>query len=65
MRIIPKSERLVLGDIRVIKRFLFLPRRIRGEIRWLEVAHIKQQVIKKYTWGLSKEKGWIDIGWAD
>lgn len=31
-----------LGDTRVILRYLFLPRSINGETRWLELTRIKQ-----------------------
>lgn len=36
------------GDTRVVKRFLLLPLALRGEMRWLETAYIRQQYISKY-----------------
>ena len=30
------------GDIRVVRKFLLLPRRLKGEWRWLEWAGIRQ-----------------------
>ena len=46
---------------RVIYRFLFFPRTIRGERRWLEFAYIKQRY-SSFTTG----KGWWkDVEWTD
>ena len=45
------SER---GDARVITRFLFFPKRVRDEVRWLEVAKIRQ---------VAKWKGFPELGW--
>jgi hypothetical protein len=33
-----------IGDTRTITRFLFLPRQIGGEVRWLEFVQIRQVV---------------------
>lgn len=40
------NEQPVEGTVRVINKFLFFPRTIQGETRWLEKTKIKQ--IRKY-----------------
>lgn len=41
-----------VGDIRVLRRFLFLPLRIGNEARWLEIADIVQELMYVYdTYG--------------
>lgn len=48
------------GDKRVIKRFLLLPRCIKGEWRWLERARIKQ------VYRVSIESSfWESVCWAE
>jgi len=32
------------GEVRIIKRFLFLPKSFNGEVRWLEKVDIMQKV---------------------
>lgn len=50
-------------DTRVIKRFLLLPRKLRGEVRWLEWACIEQE----YNANSRKvnRHGWLDTWWRD
>ena len=48
------------GKKRVIKRFLFLPRCINDECRWLCVAKIKQYYEFNYAWN-----GWVDDCFVD
>ena len=48
-----------IGTFRYIKRFLFLPERLGGEYRWLEMATIKQMYCKDSNVGGS----WRDISW--
>ncbi|BAO04988.1 uncharacterized protein CBO05P1_269 [Clostridium botulinum B str. Osaka05] len=43
-----------VNDIRIIKRFLFLPKEIHNEYRWLEIAYIKQECVQGF---------WIDTEW--
>ena len=50
------------GDMRIITRFLFLPKRIRNEVRWLETVKIKQ-VAECYQ-GCSIVF-WNDVQWED
>lgn len=54
--------RIKVGDIRIIKRFLFFPMYLDSETRWLEVAYIAQ------IYRRSKQSGklsWENIYWAD
>lgn len=44
---------------RTITKFLFFPKKINGEWRWLEIATYKQ----KYMY--SSDAGWIDWEWID
>lgn len=44
------------GDSRIITKFLFLPRAIAGETRWLEKATWKQEY-----WGVV----WLDLCWVN
>jgi hypothetical protein len=46
------------GDTRIFRTFLFLPRTLNGETRWLEKARIKQ----RYWWNFN---GWEDIAFVD
>jgi hypothetical protein len=63
-----------VGDTRVISVFLFLPKKLNGELRWFESAFIEQKLIavrKRYPndgpfqpeiWDTFHE--WIDERWA-
>lgn len=53
------------GDIRVIRRFLFLPRTINNERRWLEFAHIYQRWDDGQWCWIPAMPIWIDFQWAD
>lgn len=45
MRFKVKEKRLyVIGDQRIIKKFLWLPKAIGNEVRWLEKVKIKQEL---------------------
>ena len=47
------------GDWRTIEQFLFFPRQVRGEIRWLERVQIRQYFDKpsySYSWEPGKWK---------
>ena len=50
---------------RIIKRFLFLPRTVRGETRWLEFAEIEQRVAKKSDKFLIPYLDWQDEYWVN
>lgn len=52
-------RKIEVGDTRIIRRFLLLPRKIDGEIRWLEVVRIKQVRRKSYEFFIP------DITWHD
>lgn len=69
MRYIPKQEKMFVGQERVIERFLILPKKINGEVRWLEKAKINQKVFNvdvggSMEWG-NYMKQWRDIHWID
>lgn len=54
------------GSSRIIRKFLFLPLRIKREVRWLEFAHIKQ--IRMDAWfGSSRVHPayWEDVEWIE
>lgn len=49
----------VIGDERVVSEFLFFPKTLDKETRWLEFAEIRQMY-----WGRPWTKGsWEDVGW--
>lgn len=50
------AKRLKEGDERIKQVFLFLPREINGEYRWLETVYIEQ----KYLYG-----DWHDWNWKN
>jgi len=55
-------------DKRIIEKFLWFPKCLNGEWRWLEKALINQEVLKvdvggTMEWGKYKHK-WIDRKWG-
>lgn len=52
------------GDQRVIRRFLFLPKCIKGEWRWLSFSWIEQAFVKS-VWGLDHMTAWEDRNWVN
>ena len=52
------------GDIRIIKRFLILPKTINGEIRWLEKVKIKQR-FEYYIDVVIPLSEWTNIEWVN
>jgi len=57
----PRSH---IGSKRVITKFLFLPKRIGLETRWLEKAQIEQE----FGWqqeGVDRWRDWSDVRWAN
>ena len=61
-----KGEKPHAGDIRVFRRFLFWPKTLVGETRWLEVADIVQEFkINRFAW-LSEDDvlDWTDREWG-
>ena len=54
------------GEIRVVSKFLLLPRTFNNEVRWLERVNIVEQY---KIWGYSDfgkpEACWNEIGWRD
>ena len=61
-----KGDKPNPGDIRVLRRFLFCPKTLVGETRWLEVADIVQEFkINRFAW-LSEDDvlDWTDREWG-
>lgn len=58
MRWIEKQP--VVGEKRIIRKFLLFPLLIEDEVRWLEYASIQQ----KRIWDIDVYK-WINEKWAD
>ena len=55
------------GETRIITKFLFFPKKLDNERKWLEKAHILQKVCKvdiggSMEWGKYKHK-WRDWNW--
>lgn len=51
-----------IGATRVVRRFLFFPRLVAGEWRWLETVKIQQQLrLEVHYDGFY----WEDISWID
>ncbi|UUV45996.1 hypothetical protein [Bacillus phage vB_BanS-Thrax1] len=53
-----------VGEIRVITEFLWFPRKINHEWRWLETAKIRQISEWSYNSGV-KRMHWYDDEWVD
>lgn len=47
------------GDKRIVSGFLFLPKRLKGQYRWLEFTEWWQVFVG------SEYNDWCDISWAD
>lgn len=48
------------GDVRLKRRFLWFPKRIGFETRWLEVAYWEERY-----WNFPVESGWVPEKWCD
>ena len=63
----PKNHEL--GDIKIIWKFLLIPRCLNHEWRWLEYAYIKCKYsrYKKYSYPgtYNIKKGWLAFKWID
>jgi len=55
------KKRLKRGNVRIIRKFLWLPRTIKDETRWLEYAKIKQ------SWARPPypKLAWFGFSWID
>ena len=55
------------NDIRIIKKFLLFPVRIHREIRWLEIAYLKQRCTGQYFRRFSYviRNTWENVDFAD
>lgn len=55
-----------IGDKRIIKKFLILPRELNGIVKWLEVASWEQEYRTVYHFKDSAFfNAWTDTRWAD
>ena len=60
-----KTKLYASGDERVVTKFLFLPKRIGEDVRWLERVKIRQQSYKGLgDWGLPQLE-WEDLEFVD
>ena len=62
-----KRRNLFLSDKRVrkINRFLFLPKEIKGEVRWLEFVSIRQVLeFNPSGYDTSASYDWVDKNWV-
>lgn len=50
-----------VGDVRIRERFLWFPKRIGNEVRWLEKAKYSEQLFSCWTDLEWVAKQWIDI----
>jgi len=72
MRFYSTSTPPIIGSHRVIIKFLFLPKKLNNEKRWLEFSIIKQRYVK---WQKNYMKAgevvvkdvqeWVDVGWGE
>lgn len=72
-----KQPEYKVGDVRFVRKFLWLPMTIDGETRWLETACIKQQVVEMDMCELHvgyrvpppprgiKVRVWRVVGWGE
>jgi len=75
MRFNLKKPPLKEGDTNIIRRFLFLPKGINEEWRWLEFASYEQEVksLPRITYGhispgyspSRRYLAWVDTKWVD
>jgi hypothetical protein len=57
-----------VGDNRARRGFLFFPKTIDGETRWLEYAYWVQTLVKRNIWGNGRRHFWDPVGfltWED
>ena len=64
-----KPPELIEGEQRTVRRFLWFPKCLNREWRWLEFADIRQKVVKfdvggSMQWGYYKN-AWHDIAWGN
>jgi len=52
------------GDVRIVEKFLLLPKTINGETRWLEKTKFRQR-FEFYYDALYVWEAWRDMNWAD
>lgn len=75
MRKVLRGKDLKLGGKRVITKFLWLPKVINDEVRWLEWASLQQEVVSlrtafyfdngKREYVTQYKYKWVDRKWVD
>ena len=55
-----RQKNQTLGEVRIIRKFLFFPKCINGVYRWLEYATYKQKCTP-----LGYDYYWYDVSWED
>lgn len=66
MRWRSKWDFIAVGDSRIVTKFLFFPKKINREWRWLERASILQRCVEQMNSGsmdYGYHKTWRDIQW--
>jgi hypothetical protein len=58
-----------VGDRKVVKKFLWMPKCLNGEIRWLELCEIVYEYTKLTQCllecgSVNHYKRWLPVGWA-
>ena len=59
-----KLKKYRVGDERVIKKFLLIPRTIESETKWLEFAEILQEYIEDWNSFQGTHYRWVDRSWV-
>lgn len=63
-----KWEGIDSGTMKMVTKFLFIPKRIKGEWRWLERTTYLQMCVTVMNYGsmdYGMHKEWEDIQWID
>jgi len=59
-----KNKRLV-GTTRIIRKFLYFPKEMDGEKRWLEIVYIEQRRCRDRNYLNKTKNWWDDVRWVD
>lgn len=65
MRYKHKVTAYTLRHIRVKTRFLWFPKRISNETRWLETATYTQKYTEVHTGAYTSKEEWVDLNWIN
>ena len=56
-----RTDRVKYGETRVVTKFLYFPKNIKGDVRWLEVGIFRQT----YSMDFECASIWLDICWLN